>query len=506
VTAHVDHPVVIVGGGPTGMMLAAELRLAGVDPLVLERRVDQHLDGSRSGGLLARTMEVLDQRGVAERFVSAGQPSPVFAFGQTMFDTTGLPTRYSFVLALWQREFEAIMADWVAELGVTTRRRTEVVGLAQDVDGVEVQLSDGTTVRAQYVVGCDGGRSVVRRSAGIEFPGLPATTSWLIAEVEMDGDPVMGFTHTAEGSHAIGRRSPDEPIRLVIQQPYDADAPEPGMDDLRAALHHVWETDFGLRGASWISRFTDATRQAASYRAGRVLVAGDAAHVHPPQGGQGMGTGIQDAVNLGWKLAQVVHGTSPESLLDTYHDERHPVGARVLRITRAAVAIGIQDEQHQALREVVGDLLALDEARRQMASMLFALDIRYDLGDGHPLVGRRMPDLDLEVDGATTRVAELLHAARPLLLHLRTPAPPVDVGPWRDRLEVVVADAETTCELPLIGSVELPAAVLVRPDGHVAWAGEGADPALRTALSRWLGEGGATSEDVAQRARRDSNP
>jgi 3-(3-hydroxy-phenyl)propionate hydroxylase len=391
------------------------------------------------------------------------------------------------VLALWQSEFEKILAAWVAELGVSTRRSCEVIGFTEDERGVDVQLSDGTMLRTQYLVGCDGGRSVVRKLAGIDFPGLPASTSWLIAEVEMDGDPVMGFTHTSEGSHAIGRRGPDEPIRLVIQQPYVADAPEPGMDELRAALRHVYGTDFGLRSASWISRFTDATRQAATYREGRVLVAGDAAHIHPPQGGQGMGTGIQDAVNLGWKLAQVVTGISPESLLDTYHDERHPVAARVLRNTRAQVAIGIQDEQHQALREIVGDLLKLDGARHQIASMLFALDVHYDLGEGHPLLGRRMPDLDLEIDGETTRVFELLHDARPVLLCLGTGAAPFDTTPWADRVAVVEAAAASTCELPLIGTVDVPPGVLIRPDGHVAWIGDLSDPQLPDVLTRWFG-------------------
>lgn len=484
-----EHAVVIAGGGPTGMMLAAELRLAGVDALVVERRLTQHLDGSRSGGLHPRSIEVLDQRGVAERFTSAGQPGTMFGFGQSMFNTAGLATRHSYVLALWQSDFEQIMAAWVAELGVTTRRGCDVVGFTEDERGVDVQLSDGTTVRARYLVGCDGGRSIVRKIAGIDFLGLDARTSWLIAEVEMDGDPPMGFTHTSEGSHAIGRRGEHEPIRLVIQQPFDLDAPEPGMDDLRDGLHHVWGTDFGLRSASWISRFTDATRQAAAYRTGRVLVAGDAAHIHPPQGGQGMGTGIQDAVNLGWKLAQVVKGASTDELLDTYHDERHPVAARVLRNTRAQVALGIQDEQHQALREIVGDLLTLGDARDQIASMLFGLDVRYDLGDGHPFVGLRMPDLDLVVAGEATRVYQLLHDATAVLLCLDGTADMPDLGPWSDRLKVVEAVANSRCEVPLIGVVEVPPAVFIRPDGHVAWAGAPSDPGLLDALSTWLGSG-----------------
>jgi len=481
-----DHPVVIAGGGPTGMMLAAELELAGVAALVVERRATQDLDGSRSGGLLPRTIEVLDQRGIAERFLSAGQAHPMFAFGQAVFRADDLPTRHSYVLALWQSEFEKILAAWVAELGVTTRRSCEVIGVEQDDFGVQVQLSDGAVLRTRYLVGCDGGRSLVRKAAGIDFPGLAASTSWLIAEVEMDGEPVMGFTHTSEGSHAIGRRAPHEPYRIVIQQPYVPDAPEPTMDDLRAALHHVHGTDFGLRRASWISRFNDATRQAATYRKGRVLVAGDAAHVHPPQGGQGMGTGIQDAVNLGWKLAQVVQGRSADSLLDTYQAERHPVAARVLQNTRAAVVLGMQDEQHQALREIVGNLLTLDDARHQVAAMLFALDLHYDLGEGHPLLGRRMPDLDLVVDGDETRVYALLHQARPVLLCL---GGGVDEPPAADGVKVVRAVAAATCELPLLGTVDVPPAVLVRPDGHVAWTGDLGEPGLAEAITRWFGTG-----------------
>ncbi|MGE0729820.1 MAG: FAD-dependent monooxygenase [Acidimicrobiia bacterium] len=481
-----DPAVVIAGGGPTGMMLAAELRVAGVDALIVERRATQDLDGSRAGGLHPRTIEVLDQRGVAERFTGAGQAGSVFGFGQSVFPTTGLPTRHPYVLALWQRDFEQIMAAWVAELGVTTRRSCEVVGFAEDDRGVTVHLSDGASLRAGYLVGCDGGRSVVRKAAGIDFPGLAPSTSWLIAEVDLDDTPPLGFTHTSEGSHAIGRRGPDEPYRLVIQQAYVAGAPDPGMAELRAALVHVYGTDFAVRRASWISRFTDATRQAVAYRKGRVLLAGDAAHIHPPQGGQGMGTGIQDAVNLGWKLAQVVAGQSPEALLDTYHEERHPVGARVLENTRAAVAIGIQDEQHHALREVVGRLLTVEPARQQLASSLFALDIHYDLGVGHPLLGRRMPDLDLHLDGRPGRVYDLLHEARPVLLDLDG-GDGFDAAGWADRVRLVHARTDRTCDLPLLGSVDLPPAVLIRPDGHVAWTGRLSDADLTVALERWFG-------------------
>ena len=336
------HGVVVAGGGPTGLMLAGELALAGVDVVIAERRVDQRVDGSRAGGLHARTLEVLDQRGIAERFVSAGQLHEHVSFGGIALDISDFPTRHH-LLALWQSQFEPILADWVAELGVRTLRGRDVVGFVQDDTGVDIDLSDDTSLRAQFLVGCDGGRSLVRKAAGIDFTGLDASTSWMIAEVEMEGEPELGFRHDSVGTHAIGRRAAGEPIRIVLTERQVEHTGEPGMDELRVALIGVYGTDFGLRRASWISRFTDMTRQAAAYREGRVLLAGDAAHVHPPQGGQGLNVGVQDAVNLGWKLAQVVHRTSPESLLDTYHAERHPVGARVLHNTMAQVALGRPD-------------------------------------------------------------------------------------------------------------------------------------------------------------------
>ena len=258
------------------------------------------------------------------------------------------------------------------------------------------------------------------------------------------------------------------------------------MGELREALVAVYGTDFGLRRANWISRFTDMTRQAASYRHGRVLLAGDAAHVHPPQGGQGLGTGVQDAVNLGWKLAQVVNKTSPESLLDTYHAERHPVGARVLHNTMAQVALGSPDDRHQALRDTMTELLSMDEPRRRIAAMLCGLDIHYDLGEGHPLLGRRMPDLDVHTADGPTRVFTLLHDARPVLLNLGAPGG-FDISPWANRVRLVDAKHDGVWELPVLGEVAAPPAVLIRPDGHVAWAGDLTDPELPRALATWFG-------------------
>jgi 3-(3-hydroxy-phenyl)propionate hydroxylase len=361
-----------------------------------------------------------------------------------------------------------------------------VLGFAQDDSGVEVELSDGTALRAEYLVGCDGGRSLIRRVAGIDFPGLDASTSWMIAEVEMDEEPEFGFRRDSVGQHAVGRRQEGEAIGVVLTERHVDHTGDPSMDELREALIGVYGTDFGLRSANWISRFTDMTRQAAAYRNGRVLLAGDAAHVHPPQGGQGLNTGVQDAVNLGWKLAQVVHTTSPKSLLDTYHAERHPVGARVLKNTMAQVALSRSDDRHQALRDTMTGLLGMDEPRRHFAAMVSGLDIHYDLGEGHPLLGRRMPDLDVQTADGPTRVFELLHGARPVLLNLGTPDG-FDIAPWADRVRLVDAEHDGVWELPVLGEVAAPSAVLIRPDGHVAWTGDLGDPELPRALATWFG-------------------
>jgi 2-polyprenyl-6-methoxyphenol hydroxylase-like FAD-dependent oxidoreductase len=487
-----EHDVVIAGAGPTGMMLAAELALAAVDVVIVERRTTQEVDGSRAGGLLPRTIEVLDQRGVADRFVQAGQAHPAHGFALIPLDISDFPTRHNYVLALWQSHFERILAGWVDELGVPVRRGSEVVGLAQDEAGVDVELDDGRSLRAMYLVGCDGGRSLVRRAAGIDFPGWDPTTSWMIAEVEMDDEPELGIRRDSAGTHAMGRRQLGEPIRLVLTERGIEHSGDPSVDELRHAIVGVYGTDFGLRSARWISRFTDTTRQAASYRAGRVLLAGDAAHVHPPQGGQGLNTGVQDAVNLGWKLAQVVDGTSPASLLDTYHAERHPVGARVLHNTMAQVALGTPDDRHDALRDTMAELLSMDEPRTHIAAMLCGLDIHYDLGEGHAVLGRRMPDLDVHTAGGPTRVFSLLHDARPVLLNLGEPGG-ADITPWAERVRSVDAVHDGVWELPVIGEVPDPPAVLIRPDGHVAWAGELADAELPRALSTWFGAGTAAA-------------
>ncbi len=494
-----EHAVLIAGGGPTGLVLAGELALAGVDVAIVERRAHQELPGTRAGGLHARTIELFDQRGIADRFLAEGQVAQVAGFAQNRLDISDFPTRHPYGLGLWQNHIERILAGWVEELGVPIHRDREVTGLVQDDTGVVVELSDGGSLRAAYLVGCDGGRSVVRKAAGIEFPGWDATTSALIGEVEVAVQPELGIRRDATGVHALGRVEyeirdgevvyPDQgPVTVMVtEQQVGSTREEPTLRDLSEALIGVYGTDYGIHSPIWLSRFTDMTRQAASYRRGRVLLAGDAAHVHSPVGGQGLNTGVHDAMNLGWKLAQVVVGVSPESLLDTYHDERHPVGARVLRTTMAQVAlIRPGDDRLAALRENVADLLGMEEPRRRYAAMMSGLDIHYDLGEGHPLLGRRMPDLDLVTAAGPQRVFSLLHTARPVLLDLGGLSG-YDLGPWGDRVQLVEAHVEGPWELPVLGEVPAPRAVLVRPDGHVAWVGDGSDVGLGDALTRWFG-------------------
>ena len=476
-----QHAVVIVGAGPTGMMLAGELALAGVDVAVVERRPSAALVGSRAGGLQARTIEVLDQRGIAERFLAAGQTMQVAGFADVKLDLTGFPTRHPYGLALWQNHIERILAAWISELPVTMYRDRSVAHVTQDAHGVDVTLATGDVLRARYVVGCDGGRSTVRKGAGIAFAGSPATTSALIAEVHVTRDPPWGIHHDARGKHGFGKLD-DGVVRVMLTEDGLPTA-APTLDLVREELAKIFGDDYGAHDPVWISRFTDAARQAARYRAGRVFVAGDAAHVHSPIGGQGLNIGVQDAVNLGWKLAQVIAGTSPDSLLDTYHAERHPVGARVLRTTMASIALGRQDDRSRALSAIVTELVGMDEPRVRYAGLMSGLDVHYDLGAGHPLLGRRMPDLDLETAEGTRRVYSYLHHARPLLVDLqpRPNARTLEVT----RVPMIHATYAGEWTLPVLGAVAAPAGVLVRPDGYVAWVGDVASPTLREAIARW---------------------
>ncbi len=494
-TTMTKHAVVIAGGGPTGLMLAGELALAKVDVAIVERRISQELPGSRAGGLHSRTIEVLDQRGIADRFLAQGKVMQVAGFAMNPLDISDFPTRHNYGLALSQEPIERILAAWVDELSVPIYRGREVTGFAQDDTGVDVALCDGRSLRAQYLVGCDGGRSSIRKQAGIDFAGWDPSVSYLIAEAEMTGEPALGIRRGDRGINGIGKHEDGKRLRIVLIEQHVRQGDEPTMDDLREALIAVYGTDYGVHNVTWLSRFTDAARQAASYRERRVLLAGDAAHVHSPAGGQGLNIGVQDAVNLGWKLAQVVHGTSPESLLDTYQAERHPIGARVLRTTMAQTALGRGDERTTALRETMSELLKMDEPRKRYAAMMSGLDIHHDLGPGHPLLGRRMPDLELSsrppgpeagIASGPRRVFTLLHDARPVLLNLGEPGA-LDIAAWADRVDRVDARYAGAWELPVLGTVAAPTAVLIRPDGHVAWVGEGTDQGLRDALTTWFG-------------------
>ena len=492
-----EHAVVIAGGGPTGLMLAGELALAGVDVAIVERRASQDLPGSRAGGLSARTIEVLDQRGIAGRFLSQGQVMQVAGFAVTRLDISDFPTRHPYGLALWQNHIERILAGWVGELAVPIYRGRDVTGFAQDATGVDIALSDGQSLRAQYLVGCDGGRSLVRKAAGIEFSGWDPTTSALLAEVEMAEEAELGIRRTASGVNSLGKVEYEikdgevvykagGTVRVMVTEPHVGATSEPTLRDLSEGLIAVYGTDYGIHSPTWITRFTDMTRQAAAYRDRRVLLAGDAAHVHSPVGGQGLNTGVQDSVNLGWKLAQVVHQTAPESLLDTYHAERHPVAARVLRTTMAQVALMRVDDRIEALRDTVSELLSMDEPRKRFGAMMSGLDIHYDLGEGHALLGRRMPDLDLVTADGPLRVFTLLHDARPVLLNLGEPGG-FDITPWADRVQLIDAKYSGTWELPALGAVTAPTAVLIRPDGYVAWVGDRTQLGLVDALTTWFG-------------------
>ena len=480
------HAVVIAGGGPTGLMLAGELALAGVDVAIAERRASQDLVGQRAGGLHARTIEVLDQRGIADRFLSEGKVAQVAGFAWIPLDISDFPTRHNYGLALKQAHIERILAAWVDELAVPIYRGREVTGFAQDDTGVDVELSDRAMLRADYLVGCDGGRSLIRKAAGIAFPGSDPTTSNLIAEVEIAGEAPWGLHRDANGVHSLSRVEDGSAVRVLVTERSLDRTGDPTLRDLSEALIAAYGTDFGVHSPASISRFTDVARQAASYRTGRVLLAGDAAHIHYPTGGQGLNIGVQDAVNLGWKLAQVVKGTSPESLLDTYQAERHPIAARVLRDTMAQVALLRTDDRTDALREIVTELLSMVEPRKRIAAMMSGLDIHYDLGEGHPLLGRRMPDLDLVTANGPLRVFTLLHDARPVLINLGEPGG-FDITPWADRVQAIDATYAGTWELPAIGVVTAPTAILVRPDGYVAWVGDTARVGLADALTMWVG-------------------
>ncbi|ARZ71814.1 rifampin monooxygenase [Streptomyces sp. HU2014] len=467
--------VIVVGSGPTGLMLACELRLAGVRTVVLEKLTEPTAE-SRGRGLHVRSVEVMDQRGMLERFRAVSEPFSVggpFAAFPTPWPEQA-DTAHPYGLAMPQPVTERVLAERAAELGAEVRRGCEVAGLSQDEDGVTVELADGTRLRSRYVVGCDGGRSAVRKLLGVGFPGEPAKVETLLGMLELTADPATVAAVTAEVAKTETRfgtvPGEDGVYRVIV--PADGvaeDRAAPTLEEFKERLREVAGTDFGAHSPRWLSRFGDATRQAERYRVGRVMLAGDAAHIHPPIGGQGLNLGVQDAFNLGWKLAAEVNGWAPEGLLDTYHAERHPVGARVVSNTRAQGVLLGTDAGATALKELFAELLKFEAVNRYVTEMITAIDVRYDFGEGHELLGRRLRDVQLKQG----RLYELMRDGRGLLLD-RTGM--LSVEGWADRVDHVV-DISEELDVP---------AVLLRPDGHVAWVGE--DQAdLLGELPKWFG-------------------
>jgi len=468
--------VIVAGGGPTGVMLASELRLHGVHALVLEKDAEPTRI-VRGLGLHARSVEVMDQRGLLERFLALGKQYPVGGFfaGISKPSPDRLDTAHPYVLGIPQTTVERLLTEHATELGVEIRRGCELVGLSQDEHGVTAELADGTQLRSRYLVGCDGGRSTVRKLLGVGFPGEPSSVETLLGEVEVTAPQETLMAVVAEvrktqlrfGAMPLG----DGVYRVVAPAAGVAEnrTVPPTLDELKQQLRATASTDFGAHSPRWLSRFGDATRLAERYRTGRVLLAGDAAHIHPPMGGQGLNLGIQDAFNLGWKLAAEIGGWAPEGLLDSYHTERHPVAAAVLDNTRAQVELGSLEPGPQAVRRLLTELMDFEEVNRYLIEKITAIGIRYDFGEGHELLGRRMRDVGLK----RGRLYALMHGGRGLLLD-QTGL--LSVAGWADRVDHVV-DVSDELDVP---------AALLRPDGHVAWVGEDQQDLL-SQLPKWFG-------------------
>ena len=475
--------VIVVGAGPTGVMLASELHLQGVRAVVLERQ-ERPSPVVRSLGLHVRSIEIMDQRGLLERFLEEGTTYPVGGFfaGIATPAPQGLDTAHPYVLGIPQTRTEAILTEHAAGLGVPVRRACEVVAVDQDDDGVQAGLADGSTLCARYLVGCDGGRSTVRTLAGIAFPGEPSRVETLLGEMEV-AVPAETVAAVVAEVRESQKRFGVAPLgnglyRIVV--PASGVAGDrtvaPSLDDVRQQLRAVAGTDLGVHSARWLSRFGDATRLADRYRSGRVLLAGDAAHIHPPTGGQGLNLGLQDAFNLGWKLAAAVNGWAPDGLLDTYQDERRPVAADVLDNTRAQMELLSTDPGPQAVRRLLAGLMDIDEVNRRLVERITALSVRYDVGDGHRMLGRRLRDVPLRHG----RLYEAMRTGRGLLLDR---SGRLTAAGWEDRVDTV-ADASAAVDAP---------ALLLRPDGHVVWTGEDPDD-LQTQLTRWFGHPGPQHE------------
>ncbi|MGV9800199.1 FAD-dependent oxidoreductase [Mycobacterium sp. NPDC003449] len=475
--------VIVVGAGPTGLMLATELVRGGASVELIDR-APARAGTSRAAGMNARTMEVLDQRGMLEAFEARGTPMDAGHFSGLRLDMSALPTRRGYTLAIMQTETESVLEQAAADLGVTVQWNTELTGLEQDATGVTVTTTGpggAGSRRASYVVGCDGSRSAVRGLAAIPFDGTEAELVTLLGDVEVSAPPPgraflerlpAGVVTMLPFGHLSGQTW--HRVMVTEYEPADRE-PELSIDGLRAALNAVAGKDFGIHSPSWLSRFADASRQARHYRAGRTFLAGDAAHIHPPLGGQGMNLGMQDAVNLGWKLAAVIRGEANAELLDTYHAERHPVAQRVLENTRAQTALLAGGAKVTAMREMLGGLFGIDAVNERVAAEISGLDVHYPSGADHVLVGRRIPDCDIMIDGTLRRLYELLHKARPVLIDFGSGLPGA----------VEAMAIGRSWRLPVVDRVPVPAAVLLRPDGHVAWVSvDGSSTGLRRAAER----------------------
>ncbi|MFE2376139.1 FAD-dependent oxidoreductase [Streptomyces sp. NPDC059398] len=510
-----EHPsdcdVVIAGGGPTGLMLAGELRVGGASVTVLERLTD-FATTLKAGTLNRPSVEALYRRGLlpalrraqeetewSVSFMSARRPDgtsalPRFAghfaaipLGDEMLDTSdpdlsGLHPP-DLVDLVHQKQVEVLLAEHAAGLGVDIRRGTEVTGFEEDADGVTVSTG-GDPIRCKWLVGCDGGRSTVRKLAGFDFPGTDPEITAYHAVADMAGiqDLDVGWHATATGVYVN-----DPPRRRITTvafggAPADRDAPATAAE-LQASIRQVTGADVTVTGITSLTRFTDNARQATTYQQGRVLLAGDAAHVHSPFGGQGLNLGLGDAMNLGWKLAATVRGTAPDGLLETYTAERHPLGAWVLAWTRAQIALMRPDPYARALREVVGDLARTVEGATYFAKKISGLWQRYDIPGGHRLVGASAPDYEL-ADGS--RLADHVHDGRALLLDPSGTLRDAAAG-YRDRMRTITTE---------LLNDDAPAALFVRPDGYVAWAGEPDRDALGNVLETWLGMPLTTAQEV----------
>ena len=467
--------VIVAGGGPTGMMLAAELRLHGVRVSVLERDTERTRQAG-SLGLHVRSIEIMDQRGLLDRFLALGRQHPLGGFaGIARPAPDRLDTAHPYLLGIPQAETERLLTEHATGLGAEIRRGAELTGLSQDATGVTAELADGSRLRGHWLVGCDGGRSTVRKLLGIGFPGEAARTEWLFGDVEVTAPAetvtavVAEVRRTQQGFGVVGM--PDGVCRVVVPAAGvagDGAAP-PTVEELRERLTAVAGTDFGAHSPRWLTRFGDATRLAERYRAGRVLLAGDAAHIHPPTGGQGLNLGIQDAFNLGWKLAAAVRGQAPAGLLDSYQAERRPVAEDVLATTRAIATLMSTEPGPRSVKRLLAELMDFDEVHRHLIGKVTAIGIRYDLGPGHELVGRRLRDVRL----GAGRLFDLMHGGRGLLLD------------GTGRLSV----AGRTDRVDRVGEIgdelDVPA-LLLRPDGHVAWVGDD-QRELDDRLVAWFG-------------------